>query len=217
MKSSSFIKCSGSRHKFTVHQDGTMCSDGCELHDEEIERLATMIRLGGEPDLQHVETCVGLAALLRHGLDDTVGKGARTVSELGGWRGAYVRWESQQHVVAKVKQLSRETPAHRAEREAKRLLRRIPFFRRMLEVDFNTSIEFELELPVLPAEIQGDPSTWLIVPLQKGWISEVFESERCQRFHRTEPETLVLGKQDTGELVYLRVDRRGKHRLEVAA
>jgi hypothetical protein len=214
---SSFIKCSAGRHKFTLHDDGTMCSSGCELHDDEIERLATMIRLGGEPDLQHVESCVGLAALLRHGLDDTIGQGARTIAELGGWRGAYVRWESQQHVVAKVKRLSRETPAHRAEREAKKLLRRIPFFRRMLEVDFNTSIEFELSLPVLPTELQGDASTWLIVPLQKGWISEVFEDERCKQLHRADPETLVLGKRDSGELVRLRVDRQGQHRLEAVA
>lgn len=209
----SHIMCAHGRHAFAV--DGEeIHSSGCDICKERLSQIATMVALGGE--IAEPNTCESLAALLAHGLDATIGAGARTVAEMGGWRSTYIRWESNRHVEDAVRRITASSPAHKAEKLAKKLLRRMPVFRTMLECDFNSTIEFELERPSLPSEIQGTVDSWVVVPLQKGWLSLVTEDPKCAEIHGSMPNTLVLGKTND-KLVCMTIDKGGSPILREVA
>ena len=195
MKNHTTIKCGSHRHKVTLTSDGAI-STGCEIDKANLEQAAILVSLGAP--FPNPDSCQGLAALLLFGLDDTVGRGAVSVTEMGGWRDTYVRWQTNVLVEQRVRKIVKHSPAHQARIEATKILRRMPFFKPMLECDFNSSIEFRLELEILPDEIECHGDSFIRIPLQKSWMENVHADPSCQGLHRA--NWLVLGKTEVGKV-----------------
>lgn len=209
MTQKSRITCGRAKHVVTF-SDGAVTSDGCELNGEHMLATANMVRLGGKLP---PNSCIALAVLVLYGLDDTVGRGALTIADMGVWTDIYLRWQSNRVVEKKVASIVKQSPAHRARRKAMQILRRAPVFKRMLEVDFNSSVEFQLEVDYLPDRIEGSADSFVMVPLQKGWIGNVFADPECGALH--DLGVLVLGKNEEQRKVCLVLDRAGNPSLEL--
>jgi hypothetical protein len=206
------ISCCNGDRPHTVHfTDGRAVSDGCDLSDDLVLATANMIRLGGSTK---PSSCIALAALVLYGLDDTVACGATNLSHMGPWLDVYVRWQDIAAVKKKVELIVKSSPAHQARKAATKVLRRAPCFKGTLEVDFNSSIEFHLDVegPLAP-HLEGSVASFVTIPLQKHWMERVFKDPSCKELHAR--GILVLGKTESNEKVCLSLGKKGVPEIEV--
>lgn len=102
----------GTRHSVEFTADGRVLTPRGDISSD-VDQHVAMLRLGGQ--VTH-ESCIALAALVRHGCHDIYGRPLVTESDhidLGNWRQIYTRWETNRIVEAQMRKAKRQARLQR--------------------------------------------------------------------------------------------------------